>query len=328
MNNPLRGGMVNLKGNIAVDMDFMGLNNNPEGIAVMGLTYAASLVPGSTIGKSYNSIDEIVITSKFIRGYRPVGSELVPPVVERGPSSANGSIPTGVPARGSEDDFGDYGIQNITHCKDMEDVNLFNSIVRGYKDWLGMFLNLLAASQTQDITSSQFKSFFASKRTAGIEGELLAKHFPKLTGGMPDVLGDNQLRGLVPDDKWTEYRTTFSSGGLLLTKMIMECPDKYLKVFSPQTIALIKAYNGAKHSEAAYRDIPEKALGVMYCYLLVTDQMVDNLYGPKRSFEAFSVQEKASLKAWFTEAKDDMQVYKPGLLGTNKVDMPAGVWNI
>lgn len=328
MNNPLRGGMINLKGNIEADMDSIGLPSNPEGYAMMGLTYAAAMSPGSTIGKSFDNINAVVVTAKYPRNYTPATTEGADATVIRGADHPNGDTPTYVPQRGNDNDYGDYGPRNIHDCPDPDAVNMYNTIVNAHSDWIGNFFVLLASAQPQDLTASHFKSYFAWKRTPNIEGEVLAKHFPNITGGQPEVLDSNDMRSLLPKEKWVEYRTTFSTAGLLLDKMLKECPKDYLGVFSDATKDRVQEYVDSKHSEVMYRAIPEKALGIMYSYLMVTEQLVDNLWGPKRAYEKFTVQEKASLKTWFTEAKGKMLVYKKGTLGVGGTDMPRGVWDV
>lgn len=304
---------------------------NLEGFASLGLSYAASVIPNSTISKSYESVSDVVVTAKFPRNYVP---EVTVPaaggagVMIRGPNERNGADPTFVPQRGDPTDYGDYGQHNIQFCLDPEAVTMWNTVVKSTSDWTGHFFTLLGSSENNDLTPVHFKSYFAWHRTAGIEGEVLAKHFPKITGGMKTFLHSPAARGMMKEGKWVTYRTTFSSGGLLLAKMMRECPDKYLGVFSAATKALVQDYAIDPWSETKYRAIPEKALGIMYAYLKATDQLVEDLWGPKRHYEDLSVQEKESLKVWFAEAKSELKVYVKGIAGVGSVDMPKGVWDV
>lgn len=327
-NNPLRGGTVNLTGNIERDMDNMGITIGEEGMAFMGMAYAACNVPGSNISKDFGHMNEVVVTAKFPRGYTPEMTGGNPDMVVRGPDHASGSEPTYVPSRGDSSNYGDYGAGNIAKCPDPELRNLYSVVVAGQRDWKGHLYTLAGSSENRELTPSHFKSYFAWHKTHSIEGEVMAKHFPKLTGGFKAILADDGLRSLMKTGPWVDYRTTYASAGILLNKMLDECPSEYLGVFSEATKDKIRLFQDNKWSGEIYNQIPEKALAILHAYLLVTEQVPEGLKGPPRHYANLTIQEKESLKVWFTEAKKKMTVYKAGIGGIGYVPMPRGVFNV
>jgi hypothetical protein len=317
--NPLKGAMINLKGNIEEDMELMGLPMTQEGIAMIAMTYVASTTPGSTITKSFADIASLRVTAKFMKNYTAEMTSDVPPVPVRGPDHANGEAPTYFSARKTSEEFGDYGAGNISLCPDVDLRALYSGVVGGYTDWKTFFIDLLGSSQVKELTPGHVASYFAWKKSPGVLGELIASKFSSITGGMPEVVTVEALRNLMTEGEWKVYRLTFAASGGLITKMVQECPTEYLTVFSPETIAAVNDYAANKWEQAKYRVISKKALGIMYAYLKATDQLTDGLQGPKRAYEELSAPEKISLHNWFTEAKGKFVVYGGKLMGNKSL---------
>lgn len=326
--NPIRGTMAPLSGNIEQDMENFGFPQTQEGMACMGLVYAAADIDGTSAcnSKQYTDHGDITITGKYPRTYTPDldGSG----AVVRGMNHANGGDPKFVPSRASDNDYGEYGAGNINLCPEPELGQFYRIVALGKDDWTYHLFMLCGTSEAKDLTQSQIKSYFAWKKTPGVEGNLLEKLVPKLTVGLPNIADDRAMRQILGNEKWVIYRLTFSTGGQLVAKMARECPEKYLAVFSAATKNAISAYNNDPSKEALFRAIPEKALGICYAYLKVTDQLVGNLWSLKKSYETMTVQEKMSLENWFTEAKSSMSVYGKGVAGVGKGKMPRSVMNV
>ena len=323
--NPLTGAGITLSGNIEEDMDANGLSKGREGLAMLGLIYAAALVPGSTIQHPFTTINDIVITVKYPRNYVPVMTTDQNPVPVRANNSANGLPPTYVPPRGVDNEYGDYTLANIANCPDLDAKSMLQSVVGGNSDWKTFFYDLLAAHQVKSLSANNVRSYFAWKKSPDIEGELIARKFSSITGGMPQIATNDVYRSNITAGRWTDYRLTFASSVGLFDKMLIECPQDYLSVFSNETKDSVRYAALHSYSENAYRAIPEKALGIMYAYLIVTDQVVGELQGPKRAYDNLTVNDKESLKKWFAEAKTKLTVYQTGWFTIGR--LPASLAN-
>jgi hypothetical protein len=319
----MAGNSVMLSGNLEKDMEVNGFPDTSEGRAMMAMTYVAAFSPGSTISTPFGNMEDIVVTAKYPRNYVPT---IVDDAIERGEDSLNGETPTYVPPRGSEDEYGDYKMTNIAKCPDEDIRALFNSVVAGATDWMQYFIDLLAAHQVKALNARHVKSYFSMRGTHSVEGELISRKFPLLTGGMPNIAGTEGLRAMMTEGEWKKYRLTFASGLSLINKMLAEVPSDYMKFFSLETKEHIRLATENPHSQELYRRIPRKALGITYSYLMATDQLTEGLQGMKRAYDDLNISEKESLKNWFKDALGKMKFYKGGLINAGK--MPDSLSNI
>lgn len=298
---PLSGSAVYLRGNIEQDLDNLKLGVDSESLAFLGVAYVAALTPHSTIGHSFANINNITITVKYPRGYGKKN--------ERGADKEDGDEPRFLPSRANAEDYGEYGVANIHLCPEPDAIRMYNVVVRGHSSWKQFYLDFLAAYQTKSFTARNVKSYFAWKKINDISGEVFAKNFSKITGGAPIIMDKSQLRAMVSQGKWIEYRTTFASTTRLFQKMFNDVDAEYVKMFSKRTKALIDKAVKDYWDEKAFRAIPEKALAILYAYLKATDQVIPNLYAAEKAFNNLSLSEKISLDKWFKESVTKLKTY-------------------
>jgi hypothetical protein len=323
-NSPLALSVSTLTGNIIEDMENMGLPTSVEGYLFTGCAYVSALIPngGITSVTSFTGPDGIRVTSQMPRDFsRPTnnnGDFVYTP--------DTGYAPTFVPRNKPEEDYGDFNMSNIEHCPDPELAGVLRTIAGGYNDFKGHFINLAASYQVKALKSSQISSYFASVEIHNISGTIFEQKFGELVKGIPKVVDDDNLRGLLKDDKWMDYRLTFASSGGLLKKFIDECPDKFLTVFSENTITAINEYSEKPWDHRLYRAIPEKALAVLYSWQKATNNIPDNFFGPTKAYNDLSTAERISLDNWFKLAVKDIPVFESGYY--RSTDMPSSLTRI
>jgi len=322
--NPITGSSLILTGNISKDMFENQVPETLEGRIFISLAYVAAMIPGSTIVKDFEKIEDLVVTARFPRGFQPKMNQ-AGDALERGDESLNGNAPTFLTQRDNPDNFGDYSNENAANCPDAESRSLLSVVAGGHNTWKTWFIDLLGASQVVSLTSTHVKSYCAWRDSPTVDGSYVSSNFSKLKGGMPMVTSNDELRGLLSDGEWIKYRTTFATTTGLLNKMVNECPKDYLTVFSPATMKAIKDADSEYWSEKAYRKIPTKALGILYAYLSATEQLVGGLWGAKRAYDELALGEKESLDNWFKEAKSKLTVFKGGVLAGKLPSSLVGV---
>jgi hypothetical protein len=310
--NPLAGSGIILTGNIREDMYNNEVPESDEGTIFLALAYTASFIPSTSITCGVDSFQQLYISVKFPRRYEPIQVEQTGGgrALERGDESPNGNIPTFLVGREVEEEVGDYNNENIEHCPDPEAAKLFRTIVRGQSDWKQFYIDLLGAYQVSSLTAGHVKSYLAWKKIPNMQGEYISTNFRQLTGGAPEVASAEELRDLMQDGKWKEYRLTFATIVGIVGKMIDALPDEFSSLFTPQTRGIIARARANYWSEPAFREIPTMVLAYAYCWTQVTEEELPGLWSGKRAYEDLTYAQKKSMTNLLTLAKSRISVWE------------------
>jgi hypothetical protein len=314
--NPTLGAGIRLTMDIERDTYDNDIPESVEGRIFLALAYTAALIPETAIAlaNANNSWDDMNITVKYPKKFdvQVDGSG----AVIRGIMHPNGEEPVWVPGKGDIKEYGTYCYANIADCPESEAREAFNMIYNGETDWVQIYIDLLNAWQTSGLTVGHVVSYTKWLKMEGISGEYLSKHFGKLTGGAPNVSDYPELRAMLREGKWTEYRSTFATIVGICVRFLDELPQKYSFIVSRNTRLLVKkAYNKEyKHSEAAFRAIPEIMLAYAYCWSEVTEMGIDNLWSGKRAYESLSYVQRESMMNILKAAKSEIVVWKTGVM--------------
>jgi hypothetical protein len=343
--NPLISSTITLSGNLTRDMDNNSIPNNNEGYAFLGMAYACASLASSSINLNINSVQDAVVTAVYPRNYDGVvvvqgDNDVVEEGQEadhidtfevgelrRGVDHRNGKYPSYIFGRRTEDELGDYSVDNATNCPDPEAKKLIMTVVGGARDWMQWFLDFINAFQTGGLSPKNVSSYFAWNGMDGVDGAYISSHICELSGGVDKIASNANTRGLLREGKWTDYRLNFATVVGQLDKMVNEVPEKYMKVFSRRTKLAISNAKENNWSEESFRAIGTKPLAVLQAWLIASNQEIDNLWSAKRAYDELSVSEKTSLSNWFKNAMSELKVYKGGLLETYN-DLPRSLKDI
>jgi hypothetical protein len=315
--NPMLGSGLRLSGDITKDMFENDIPETLEGHMYLSIAYVACEIPTTAI--SFSDVDtnweSISITAKFPRRYEPptngAGDDRT---LTRGANSTNGYGPIWFPNNANSDDYGTYKTDNIGGCPDVDSRGVFNMIFGGHTDWKQFYVDLLNAYQISGLTQGHVLSYMKWNKVNGVEGEYISKHFGKLAGGAPKIGDDDDLRAILRNGKWTEYRSTFATIVGIIIKMFNELPEDYMILFSQRTIEIVRNANRNAHDEDAFREIPTIVLAYAYCWNKVTNMNLEGLWSGKRAFDDLSFANRESMTNVLNDAKSHIKTWKRGVM--------------
>lgn len=169
----------------------------------------------------------------------------------------------------------DYTDANM-HTMASDDTRyFFQTIISLYGTAPGVIINLVAANQIKRLKNSVIGNYFASKGGRGFDTRRISDCIDRITGVLPMIMSNDDLRAKVEETDWVKYHTSASSTAMLCTKAANITGGIFNGIFSAESTTLITEALAAPWNKALADRIPKKVLIWTY-YILNAYNVLPN----------------------------------------------------
>jgi len=179
----------------------------------------------------------------------------------------------------------------------------FTSLLADRQKALFWLLNLTACHQVKPMRAQNIANWFRMTSRVTISGRTVLRVLDFGAVTLPNIMTNDQLRGLLSTNKFMEYHTAFSSTAQLAQEMLEVCPQVTNHIFSEASRAAVRLSFADKTNAVLNTNISQQVVLATYAYLSVFNKLPDGWFQGEKALASLPANRYQLYVAIFKRVK-------------------------